>query len=184
MKLAILDRDGVINEDSAAYIKSAAEWLPIDGSLEAIVRLKHAGYSVVIASNQSGIGRGLFDYAALFAIHDKMNRMLVELGVRLDGIFFCPHAPTDECHCRKPRTGLFKSISRRFGTPLDGVPVIGDSVTDIAAARSVGALPILVMTGKDADVDPAALGELPRYPDLAAAVNAILQKQQSNGHGI
>src|SRR5699024_6502994 len=130
MKLVILDRDGVINEDSDAYIKSAAEWQAIDGSLEAIVRLKHAGYTVVVASNQSGIGRGLFDYAALFSIHDKMARMLAELGAHLDGIFFCPHAPDAGCDCRKPATGLLDSISRRLGVTLEGVPMIGDSASD------------------------------------------------------
>lgn len=180
MKLVILDRDGVINEDSAAYIKSAAEWQPIAGSLEAIVRLKHAGYTVVVASNQSGIGRGLFDYAALFSIHDKMTRMLAELGAHLDGVFFCPHAPDDGCNCRKPATGLFDSISRRLGVTLDGVPMIGDSVSDIQAARAAGATPILVSTGQGATTNPRLIGDVPRYPTLAAAVDAILQRTAIN----
>lgn len=180
VKLAILDRDGVINADSDAHIKSAAEWQPIAGSLEAIVRLKHAGYTVFVASNQSGIGRGLFDYAALFSIHDKMNRMLAELGTRLDGIFFCPHAPEDGCDCRKPATGLLDSIARRLGRSLDDVPVIGDSKRDIEAARAVGAMPMLVATGKGAHAEPERIGDVARYPNLAAAVDAILQKTAIN----
>lgn len=180
MKLAILDRDGVINEDSDAYIKSPAEWQPIDGSLEAIVRLKHAGYTVVVASNQSGVGRGLFDYAALFAIHDKMNRMLAELGTQLDGIFFCPHIPEDGCNCRKPGTGLLDSIARRLGGSVDGVPMIGDSASDVEAARAAGAMPILVSTGYGAYADPNRIGDTPRYPNLGFAVDAILQKTAIN----
>lgn len=180
MKLVILDRDGVINEDSDAYIKSASEWQPIAGSLEAIVRLKHAGYTVVVASNQSGIGRGLFDYAALFSIHDKMARVLAELGAQLDGVFFCPHAPDAGCNCRKPATGLFDDISRRLGVKLDGVPMIGDSASDIEAARAAGATPILVSTGKGAQANPSLIGDVPRYPALAEAVDAILQKTAIN----
>lgn len=180
MKLAILDRDGVINQDSDSYIKSAAEWQPIPGSLEAIVRLKHAGYAVAVASNQSGIGRGLFDYGALFSIHDKMNRMLTELGTRLDGVFFCPHTPEDGCSCRKPETGLLESISHRLGSSLDGIPMIGDSASDIQAAQSAGAMPLLVSTGYGAHVDPNRIGDVPRYRDLAGAVDAILQKTAIN----
>lgn len=180
MKPVILDRDGVINEDSDAYIKSAAEWQPINGSLEAIARLKRAGHTVVVASNQSGIGRGVFDYAALFAIHDKMNQALAELGTRLDGIFFCPHAPEDGCNCRKPATGLLDSIARRLGSSLEGVPMIGDSECDVKAAHTAGAMPILVSTGTGAYADPNQVRDVPRYPDLAEAVDAILQKTAIN----
>lgn len=175
MKLVILDRDGVINEDSEAYIKSPAEWLPITGSLEAVVRLKHAGYTVVVATNQSGIGRGLFGYDELFAIHDKMHRMLAELGAAIDGVFFCPHAPDAGCRCRKPDTGLLDAISNRLGVTLDGVPLIGDSITDMQAACSVGARPVLVLTGHGSEVDPAWIENTPRYPDLASAVDTILK---------
>lgn len=182
MKLIILDRDGVINEDADDYIKSAAEWQPIEGSLEAIVRLRHADYRVVVASNQSGIGRGLFDYDALFAIHDKMNRMLADLGARIDGIFFCPHAPDAGCNCRKPKTGLLASISRRTGQSLKGVPFVGDSLSDVQAAQAAGAAPILVATGKaaarDTSTEPDPAAQIPRYADLAAAVDAILKRSR------
>ena len=123
LKLVILDRDGVINVDSAEFIKSADEWKPIPGSLEAITRLNHAGYHVVVATNQSGIGRGLFEVAALNTIHDKMHKALANMGGRIDAVFFCPHAQEADCHCRKPRPGLLEEIAHRFNTELDGVPV-------------------------------------------------------------
>lgn len=177
MKLVVLDRDGVINHDSDAFIKSPKEWQPIPGSLEAIARLTHAGYRVVVASNQSGIGRGLFGYDELFAIHDKMVRMAGELGGRLDGIFFCPHAPDDGCDCRKPATGLHRDIASRLQVELTRVPIVGDSWRDIVAARAVGGQPVLVRTGKGAateDEHGAELSDVPVYPDLAAAVAGLL----------
>lgn len=180
MKLVILDRDGVINEDSDAYIKTPDEWRPIPGSLEAIKRLKAAGYIVVVASNQSGIGRGLFDRSALAAIHDKMNGMLADLDTHVDGIFFCPHRPEDRCPCRKPATGLLDDIARHFDTSLEGVPFIGDSPTDVEAARAAGAKPILVLTGKGRHADPARVGTVLRYPDLAAAADAILTSPRTD----
>lgn len=177
MKLVILDRDGVINEDSAAFIKSPEEWKPIPGSLEAIALLNQAGYRVLIATNQSGLGRGLFDMAALNAIHDKMHRALGQTGGRVDGIFYCPHAQDANCGCRKPRPGLFEEISRRFGLPLDGVPAIGDSLRDLQAAAAVGAQPILVLTGKGKKTRDD--GSLPDntviQPDLARAVIGLLR---------
>lgn len=183
MKLVMLDRDGVINEDSDDYIKSPSEWRPIDGSLEAIVRLKHAGFRVVVASNQSGLARGLFDYDALFAIHDKMTRMLADLGSHLDGIFFCPHAPDDGCGCRKPETGLFDDIARRFGGSIAGCAFIGDSASDIEAARACRAQPILVRTGKpigsrDTGPEPVAI-----YADLATAADAVIAEQNGTKGG-
>ncbi len=177
MKLIILDRDGVINEDADDYIRTAADWRPIDGSLEAIVRLKHADYRVVIASNQSGIGRGLFDYDALFTMHDKMTRMLADLGTHIDGLFFCPHAPKAGCNCRKPAPGLLEAISRRMGQSLEGVPFVGDSVGDIQAAHAVGARPILVDTGKGSNLNAQQTQSVARYPDLAAAVDELLRKR-------
>lgn len=177
MKLVILDRDGVVNEDSAAYIKSPEEWKPIPGSLEAIALLNQAGYRVLIATNQSGLGRGLFDMAALNAIHDKMHRALGQTGGRVDGIFYCPHAQVANCNCRKPRPGLFEEIARRFGVPLDGVPVIGDSLRDLQAAAAVGAQPILVLTGNGKKTRDN--GGLPDntviQPDLARAVIGLLR---------
>jgi D-glycero-D-manno-heptose 1,7-bisphosphate phosphatase len=175
MKLAILDRDGVINQDSADFIKSPEEWRPIPGSLEAIAKLNHAGFQVVLATNQSGIGRGLFEVSTLNAIHDRMHRALGQIGGRIDAIFFCPHAMDANCECRKPRAGLLHEIARRFNVELKGVPVIGDSLRDLQAAHSVGALPVLVLTGKGAKTQEA--GGLPPgtqiYGDLAAAVRAI-----------
>lgn len=177
MKLVILDRDGVINHDSPSYIKRPEEWKPIPGSLEAIARLTQNGYHVVVASNQSGIGRGLFDMATLNAIHDKMHRSLAQVGGRIDAVFFCPHADEARCDCRKPRAGLLDEISHRFNMSLKGVPSIGDAQRDLEAAVAAGAQPVLVLTGKGAQTREAAAmpaGTL-IYPDLAEAVKAIIR---------
>ena len=177
MRLVILDRDGVINHDSDSYIKAAEEWRPIAGSLEAIVRLNHAGYQVVLATNQSGVGRGLFEVSTLNAIHDKMHRALAQIGGRIDAIFFCPHAQEANCECRKPKAGLFEEIARRFSVDLKGVPSIGDSLRDLQAAAEVGATPMLVLTGKGAKTKGD--GRLPEgtqiYADLADAVRSIVR---------
>ena len=177
MKLVILDRDGVINQESDAFIKSPDEWHPISGSLEAIARLNHAGFQVVLATNQSGVGRGLFEVATLNAIHDRMQRALGQMGGRIDAIFFCPHAEEANCNCRKPRAGLFEEIARRFSVDLEGVPAVGDSLRDLQAAAAVGAQPILVLTGKgEATQKVGGLPEATRvYPDLATAVRAIVR---------
>lgn len=148
MKLVILDRDGVINFDSPSYIKKPAEWKPLPGSLEAIARLTQAGYTVIVATNQSGVGRGLFEMATLNAIHDKMHRAVGQAGGRIDAVFFCPHRPDADCACRKPRTGLLDEIARRFNASLKGVPCVGDSQHDLDAAAAAGGSPILVLTGK------------------------------------
>jgi len=177
MRLIVLDRDGVINHDDPDHIRSAKAWRPIEGSLEAIARFTHAGWRVVVASNQSGIGRGLFGYGELFAIHDKMLRMAAELGGRIDGVFFCPHAPDAGCACRKPEPGLYRQIAERLGTDLKGVPAVGDSWRDLQAARAGGATPVLVRTGNGRDTEAAHRGELADiaiHDDLAAAAAAIL----------
>lgn len=148
MKLVILDRDGTINEDSVEYIKSPSEWQPLPGALEAIARLNHAGWHVVVATNQSGLGRGLFDVAALNAMHTKMHTMLAAVGGRVDAIFYCPHAPDEACHCRKPEPGLFEQIGERYGVDLNGIPAVGDTPRDLAAALTAGCEPHLVLTGK------------------------------------
>jgi D-glycero-D-manno-heptose 1,7-bisphosphate phosphatase len=148
MKLAIIDRDGVINYDSDQYIKTPAEWKPIPQSLEAIARLNHAGYRVVVATNQSGVGRGLFDMSTLNAIHDKMYRALANVGGRIDALFFCPHMDENNCDCRKPKPGMLLDIAKRFNVDLKNIPFIGDSLKDLQAAQAVGAKPILVRTGK------------------------------------
>jgi D-glycero-D-manno-heptose 1,7-bisphosphate phosphatase len=148
MKLVILDRDGTINHDSDQHIKSPAEWKPIKGSLEAIARLTQAGCHVVVATNQSGIGRGLFDMATLNAIHDTMHRAVHQAGGRIDAIFFCPHAGDANCDCRKPKPGMLLEIAKRMNVELDGVPMVGDSLRDLQAAAAADARPVLVLTGK------------------------------------
>ena len=148
MKLVVLDRDGVINFDSDRFIKAPDEWRPIPGSLEAIALLNQNGYRVAIATNQSGIGRGLLDMAAFNAINEKMTRHLAQVGGRIDAIFYCPHAADAQCGCRKPMPGMLREIGRRFNSDLKGIPAIGDALRDLQAAYAVGATPILVGTGK------------------------------------
>ena len=160
VKLIILDRDGTINEDRDDFVKTVDEWVPIPGALEAIARLNHAGWHTVIATNQSGLGRGTFDMATLNAMHTKMNQMLAKQGGRIDAVFFCPHAPEDACNCRKPLPGLFEQIGERFGVDLNDVPVVGDSLRDLQAGAAVGCKPHLVCTGKGAQLDEAALEAL------------------------
>ena len=169
-KFIILDRDGVINEDSDVYVKSAAEWHSLPGSAEAIARLNQQGYRAVVATNQSGIGRGLFDTATLNLMHAKMHRVVGLAGGRIDAVFFCPHKNDDHCECRKPKPGMYLEIARRFGRDLKGVPAVGDSLRDLVAASAVGCQPILVRTGKG--LRTLAAGGLPPdtliFDDLAA----------------
>ncbi len=177
MKLVVLDRDGVINQDSDQYIKSPDEWIPIEGSLNAIARLSRAGVHIFVATNQSGLGRGLFDIETLHAIHQKMLNEIQHLGGTIDAILFCPHAPDEHCHCRKPQPGLYKEIARRTGQSMKGVPVIGDSFRDLEAAIAVDAYPILVKTGKGSrtiENHATELADIPIYDDLASAVDRIL----------
>lgn len=177
MPLAVLDRDGVINADSEHYIKSPDEWQPLPGSLEAIAALTKAGWTVAVASNQSGVARGLFDARTLARINARMEAAVSAAGGRLDGIFFCPHGPDDGCDCRKPRPGLLWQIAGQFGADLEHVPVIGDSARDLEAAESVGARAILVLTGNGAEtlaLRQAAGLETEVYADLNAAAHALL----------
>ena len=180
MSLIILDRDGVINHDSDNFIKSPAEWEPIEGSLEAIAKLNHAGYRVVVITNQSGIARGLFDIDTLSRIHAKMRRMLTHVGGTLEAILYCPHGPDDDCNCRKPKAGNFTELAQRLRVELDNVPAIGDSLRDIQAAQAVGAHPILVKTGKGEKTlaDGALPDNIAVYDDLATAVNALLDDKK------
>jgi D-glycero-D-manno-heptose 1,7-bisphosphate phosphatase len=179
VKLVILDRDGTINRASDEFVKSPQEWHPLPGALEAISRLNHAGYHVVLATNQSGLGRGLFDMAALNAVHTHMLKSLAVVGGRIDAIFYCPHAPDEACVCRKPAPGLLEQIQERYGVSLKGVPYVGDSLRDMQAAQSVQCVPHLVLTGRHADVQGQALP--PSFPahthvhaDLAACVDHLL----------
>jgi len=148
MKLVILDRDGVINQDSANFIKSPNEWKAIPGSLDAMALLNQSGFRIAVATNQSGVSRGLFDMAILNNIHDKMQRELAQLGGRIDAIFYCPHAADDHCNCRKPKTGMIEEIAKRFSVELDNVPAVGDALRDLQAYAKAGCQPILVRTGK------------------------------------
>jgi len=171
MKLVILDRDGTINHDSDKYIKSPAEWKPIKGSLEAIARLGQAGYRVVVATNQSGIGRGLFDMATLNAIHDVMHRAVHQAGGRIDAIFFCPHPADAGCDCRKPKPGMLLEIARRMNVDLEDVPMVGDSRKDLDAAVAAGARPVLVLTGNGRKTRDA--GDLPPGTEVCADLAAF-----------
>ncbi|HKY01534.1 MAG TPA: D-glycero-beta-D-manno-heptose 1,7-bisphosphate 7-phosphatase [Burkholderiales bacterium] len=174
MKLIILDRDGVINYDSAQFIKSPEEWKPIPGSLEAIAKLTQAGYRIVIATNQSGIGRSLFDMETLNAIHSKMHKAVSQAGGRIEAIFYCPATAESNSPYRKPEAGMFKEIGERMNTPLAGVPAVGDSLRDLQAAATVGAQPILVLSGKGDKTKDMDLPTGTRiYPDLAAVARAL-----------
>jgi D-glycero-D-manno-heptose 1,7-bisphosphate phosphatase len=174
-KLIILDRDGVINQDSDLYIKSPEEWVPLPGSLEAIARLNQWGYRVVVCTNQSGIGRGLFGMDTLNAIHDKMIKAASHVGASIDAIFFCPHTNADNCGCRKPKPGMFQEIAARYNLDLTGIPAVGDSLRDLQAAVAVGAQPMLVLTGKGKKtrLDPALPEGTLVFADLAAAVKKL-----------
>ncbi|MCK5479908.1 MAG: D-glycero-beta-D-manno-heptose 1,7-bisphosphate 7-phosphatase [Gammaproteobacteria bacterium] len=177
MKLVILDRDGVINEDSDDYIKSPAEWKPIRGSLEAIARLHRAGWRIVVATNQSGIARKLFDLDSLARIHETMQRQVRDAGGMIDAVFFCPHGPDDHCDCRKPEPGMLRDIARRLHIELTGVPAVGDSLRDIQAAQAAGASPILVKTGKGSITvnNPGFDKTVPVFNDLYSAVDSLLK---------
>lgn len=174
-KLVILDRDGVINRESPDFIRSPAEWVPLPGSLQAIADLTRAGFVVVVATNQSGVGRGLFSAATLDDIHRKMSAAVEAGGGRLAGIFVCPHAPGDGCDCRKPMPGLLRQVAAAFAVSLAGVPAVGDSERDIRAAQAVGARPMLVRTGNgratEARLAPGDGVEV--FDDLAAVARML-----------
>jgi len=175
MSLIILDRDGVINHDSDDFIKSPAEWEPIEGSLEAIARLNQAGYGVIVITNQSGVSRGLLNTETLIKIHNKMRRMLAQVGGKIEAILYCPHGPDDHCECRKPLDGLFTELSTRLRVDLRDIPAVGDSLRDLQAAQSVGAKAILVKTGKGEKTLAAGIPDnVAVYDDLAAVVADLL----------
>ena len=185
MKLIILDRDGVINQDSDAYIKSQDEWIPIPGSLEAIAKLNRAGYTVAVATNQSGLARGYFDLKALSAMHRKMEVLLSEHGAQVDAVFYCPHGPKDGCQCRKPEPGMLHEIGERFHANLKKVYFIGDTISDMKAATSAGVKPVLVRTGKGEKTELLLaennFSHVPVHDDLMSAVKDILS-MKSKAH--
>ncbi len=177
MRLIILDRDGVINQDSDGYIKSVDEWVPIPGSIEAIARLYQSDYRIAVASNQSGIARGLFNTDTLNRIHNRMIDAVVQKGGAIEAIFFCPHGPDQQCQCRKPRIGLFEEIADRLKVNLSTAYVVGDSLKDLEAARAVHAHPALVRTGKGARTiaEGRGIADVPIFDDLSAFATALLE---------
>jgi D-glycero-D-manno-heptose 1,7-bisphosphate phosphatase len=186
LKLIVLDRDGTINQDRDDFVKSPDEWVPIPGALEAIARLNHAGWHTVVATNQSGLARGLFDTAVLNEVHIKMNQALARVGGRIDAVFFCPHGPSEGCRCRKPLPGLFELIGERYGIDMAGVPLVGDKLSDLQAGAAVGCACHLVRTGKGARLTDAQLDELRRqipgtqvHADLAAFAEHLIQGERA-----
>ena len=179
MKLVILDRDGVINKDSNDFVKSVDEFIPYPDSLNAIARLNHAGYTVAIATNQSGIGRGYYDETTLDAMHKKLKTLLAPLDGHIDFIAYCPHHPDAGCDCRKPKPGLLNQIAQHFDSDLNTAIVVGDSLRDLDAARAVGARPVLVKTGKGERTLAQAEGlkNVPVYPQLSAFVDDLLAQK-------
>ena len=176
MKLVLLDRDGVINEEIDGYVRSADDWVPIEGSIDAIARLTQADYRIVVVTNQSGIARGLLTIEDLQAIHRKMHETVAGNGGKIDAVFICPHKPDDDCSCRKPRPGLLKSIMERLDTDLVGVPLVGDSLRDVQSAMVVGANPVLVRTGHGEHTleQNLHLDKVQVFDDLAGFVDDLL----------
>ncbi len=176
-RFVLLDRDGVINQDSDDYIRCAAQWMPIPGSIDAIAALTRAGFRIAIVSNQSGLARGLFDLGALNAMHRKLRDLASLWGGRLEMIVFCPHESGEHCACRKPRPGLLRSVSDRTGLDLHGLPFIGDSISDVRAAREAEMAPMLVKTGKGLRtlrLWEADLKGVPVFDNLTAAADELI----------
>ncbi len=182
-KLVILGRDGVLNEYREAHVTSPEEWHPVAGALEAVARINHAGWHTVVATNQSGIGRGMIDMSAVNAVHAHMHQTLQTQGGRIDAVFFCPHTPEDDCDCRKPKPGLLLDIARRYGVDLAHVPMVGDTERDLIAAQAAGCEPHLVLSGRAAQLSPeqvqALLAQVPAaraHVSLSAFADFLLQR--------
>ncbi|MCY7315551.1 MAG: D-glycero-beta-D-manno-heptose 1,7-bisphosphate 7-phosphatase [Rubrivivax sp.] len=180
-RLVILGRDGVLNEYREGHVTAADEWRPLAGALEAVARINHAGWHTVVATNQSGIGRGMIEMSAVNAVHAHMNQLMQTYGARIDAVFFCPHTPQDDCDCRKPRPGLMQDIARRYGIDLTGVPMVGDTARDLSAAQAAGCEPHLVLSGRAAALAPeqvqALLAQVPgarAHADLGAFADHLL----------
>ena len=184
MKIIVLDRDGVINQDSDEYIRSAEEFVPIEGSIAAIVRLCAAGFRVVVATNQSGLARNYFDEDQLSEMHHLLCSMVEQAGGEISGIFYCPHHPDEGCNCRKPKTGLLEQIEAEYLCSLKGSYFVGDSFKDIEAARSFSCKPILVLTGKGIETQQKLVASnmdtVPVYENLSLAVSDIVDTQNAN----
>jgi D-glycero-D-manno-heptose 1,7-bisphosphate phosphatase len=190
-KLVILGRDGILNEYREGHVTAPEEWLPIDGALEAVSRINHAGWHVVVATNQAGIGRGMIDMSTVNAVHAHMNQLLMTQGARLDAVFFCPHTPEDDCDCRKPKPGMMFDIGKRYGTDLKQVPMVGDTLRDLLAAHAAGCEPHLVLSGRAAGLDDAALqhllAQVPRaqvHESLAAFADFLLHRDHNDDSAV
>ena len=185
-KLVILGRDGVLNEFREGHVTAPEEWEPVPGALEALARINHAGWHTVVATNQAGIGRGMIDMAAVNAVHAHMNQLLMVQGGRLDAVFFCPHTPEEDCDCRKPKPGMLLDIGRRYGLDLAQVPMVGDTLRDLQAARAAGCEPHLVLSGRAAGLSEDSLrdilSQVPRarvHADLAAFADFLLTRDHA-----
>jgi D-glycero-D-manno-heptose 1,7-bisphosphate phosphatase len=185
-KLVIYGRDGILNQYREDHVKSPQEWVPIPGALDAVARLNHAGWHAVVATNQAGIGRGMIDMAAINAVHAHMNRKLMEQGGRIDAVFFCPHTPEEGCDCRKPLPGMMLDIAHRYGTNLDSVPMVCDTLRDLQAAQAAGCEPHLVLSGRAQGLDDATLEryieQVPRtvvHDSLQAFAEHLMRREHS-----
>jgi D-glycero-D-manno-heptose 1,7-bisphosphate phosphatase len=184
--LVILGRDGILNEFREGHVTAPEEWVPVPGALEAVARLNHAGWHAVVATNQSGIGRGMIDMSAVNAVHARMHQKLQIQGGRIDAVFFCPHTPEDQCDCRKPKPGLLQDIGRRYGIALQNVPVVGDTLRDLQAAIAAGCEPHLVLSGRASGLGGEALQQLldqapgaQVHANLGAFVDFLLARSET-----
>lgn len=191
IKLVILGRDGVLNAYREGHVTAPEEWQPVEGALDAVSRLNHAGWHVVVATNQAGIGRGMIDMSAVNAVHAHMNQQLTAHGARLDAVFFCPHTPEDQCDCRKPKPGMLLDIGRRYGTDLSLVPMVGDTLRDLQAAHAAGCEPHLVLSGRAAGLHDVALQQLLAqvptaqvHASLSAFADFLLQRDHTEDSAV